>query len=58
MIRKMRDFIAELIQHKTLQSIIPKDDTRFMYADQLAHITCLKLASGATDVKTRFKKNV
>lgn len=54
----MRDFIAELTQHKTLQKIIPKDDKRFMYADWLAHVTCLELAKGATDIKAQDLKKM
>ncbi len=58
MIGNMRDFIANLAQHKTFQIIIPKDDKRFMYADWLAHITCLELANGATDVKAQDLKKM
>jgi hypothetical protein len=39
----MRDFIKELTQHKTMRTIIRKNDIRFMYADWIAHIVCLKI---------------
>lgn len=48
----MRDFIAELTTHKIFQ-IIPIDDKRYRYADWLAHIVCLELANGATDIKAK-----
>ncbi len=50
MIGNMRDFISELASHKVFQ-IIPKDNKRFLYADWIAHIVCLELAKGPTDVK-------
>lgn len=58
MIGNMRDFVADLTQHKTFQKIIPKDDKRFMYADWLAHIVCLELAGGSTDVKAQNLKKM
>ena len=53
----MRDFIADLTLHKVFQ-IIPKEDKRFMYADWLAHVICLELANGPTDVKASNLKQM
>ena len=50
MIGNMRDFIDDLTSHKVFK-IVHKEDTRFMYADWLAHVVCLELANGPTDVK-------
>ncbi|CAC9612417.1 hypothetical protein [uncultured Gammaproteobacteria bacterium] len=48
----MRDFIAELTTHKVFK-IIPVEDKRYKYADWLAHVVCLELAGGATDIKAK-----
>jgi hypothetical protein len=54
----MRDFIKELTQHKTMRTIIPKNDIRFMYADWIAHIVCLELEGGATNIKAQDLKKM
>ncbi len=48
----MRDFIAELTTHRIFK-IIPVEDKRYRYADWLAHVVCLELAGGATDIKAK-----
>ncbi|BAS67184.1 HNH endonuclease family protein [Bathymodiolus septemdierum thioautotrophic gill symbiont] len=53
----MRDFIAELTTHKVFQ-IIPVEDKRYKYADWLAHVVCLELAGGETDIKAKNLKEM
>jgi hypothetical protein len=36
-----------------MRTIIPKNDIRFMYADWIAHIVCLELEGGATNIKEK-----
>lgn len=48
----MRDFIAGLTTHKIFQ-VIPVENKRYKYADWLAHVVCLELAGGATDIKAK-----
>ncbi len=57
MVGNMRNFIAELTLHKVFQCV-PSADKRFKYADWLAHIVCLELAGGATDIKAKNLKEM
>lgn len=53
----MRDFIAGLTSHRVFQCV-QSADKRFKYADWLAHIVCLELAGGATDIKANNLKEM
>ncbi len=53
----MRNFVAGLTSHKVFQCV-PSADKRFKYADWLAHIVCLELANGATDIKANNLKEM
>lgn len=57
MIGNMRNFIADLTSHKVFQCV-PSADKRFKYADWLAHVVCLELANGATDIKAKNLKEM
>lgn len=57
MIGNMRDFVADLTSHKVFQ-VVPSEDKRFKYADWLAHVVCLELANGATDIKAKNLKDM
>jgi hypothetical protein len=48
----MRDFIADLSSHEVFK-FIPVENKRYKYADWLAHVVCLELAGGATDIKAK-----
>ncbi len=50
MLGEMRNFIADLTSHEVF-TIIPLADKRYSYADWIAHVVCLELAKGPTDVK-------
>ena len=52
MLGDMRDFIASLTTHKVFK-VVPVADKRYRYADWLAHVVCLELAKGATDIKAK-----
>jgi hypothetical protein len=41
-----------------MRTIIPKNDIRFMYADWIAHIVCLELEGGATNIKAQDLKKM
>jgi len=57
MVGKMRDFIASLAGHKVfLKTNI--QNKRFEYDDWAAHITCLELNGGPTDLKAQNLKKM
>lgn len=57
MIGNMRDFVSELANHKAfLKTNI--NNRRFEYDDWAAHITCLELASGPTNLKAADLKKM
>ncbi len=47
----MRDFIDELSKSNKVFRVVYKKDTRFLYADWIAHVVCLELSKGPTDLK-------
>jgi hypothetical protein len=57
MLGEMKSFIVDLTTHNVFK-VIPKEDKRFLYADWLAHIVCLELAGGATDMKAQDLKKM
>lgn len=48
----MRDYVVSVVNHEVFRFInIPND--RFAWDDLVAHVVCLELASGPTDVKAK-----
>lgn len=57
MVGKMRDFIAELASHKVFLTT-SIESKRFEYDDWAAHVTCLELNGGPTNVKAAELKKM
>lgn len=58
MLGGMRDFIDELSTGHRIFRVVSKNDSRFMYADWLAHVVCLELSGGPVDVKANNLKKM
>ena len=48
---KMRNFVDDLSKNNKVFRVVSKVDKRFLYADWVAHVVCLEIAKGPTDVK-------
>lgn len=54
----MRDFIDYLAINNKVFRVVSKEDKRFLYADWVAHVVCLELSKGSTQVKAQDLQNM
>lgn len=54
----MRDFIDYLAINNKVFRVVSKENKRFLYADWVAHVVCLELSKGSTQVKAQDLQNM
>ena len=54
----MRNFVDDLSTNNKVFRVVSKADKRFLYADWVAHVVCLELSKGPTQVKAQDLQNM